>query len=163
MRLPGCCRRPATKSGGDRDVGQRGLFAEPRLDSSGYRRYRAEHATDLVKIKTLAEAGVPLARIKELLAADPDRFSAAIAEIGRNLQQRAEQLQCTGSGSRPPGPATRSAAAPTSRPVPLPPADPAAPRRPLAPGHPPHCRDHPAVGLRPLLTTTEWCCGMKPD
>jgi len=74
---------------------QRGLLAEPPRDSSGYRRYRAEHATDLVKIRTLAEAGVPLARIKELLAADPDRFAAAIAEIDRNLQQRAEQLQRT--------------------------------------------------------------------
>ena len=38
---------------------------------------------------------MPLARIKEQLAAGPDRFAAAIAEIGRNLQQRAEQLQCT--------------------------------------------------------------------
>ncbi len=71
---------------------QRGLLAEPPRDSSGYRRYSAQQAIDLVKIKTLAEAGVPLARINELLAADPDRFAAAIAEIDRNLQERAEQL-----------------------------------------------------------------------
>jgi DNA-binding transcriptional MerR regulator len=95
MRLPRCCRRPATESGGDRDVGHRGLFTEPPLDSSGYQRYRAEHATDLVKIKTLAEAGVRWPASRMLLAADPDRFAPAIAEIGRNLQQRAEQLQCT--------------------------------------------------------------------
>src|SRR4030095_11896003 len=74
---------------------QRGLLAEPPRDSSGYRRYSAEHANELVKIKTLAEAGVPLARIKELLAADPDRFATAIAEIDRTLQQRADQLQRT--------------------------------------------------------------------
>jgi DNA-binding transcriptional MerR regulator len=74
---------------------RRGLLAEPPRDASGYRRYRAEHATELVKIKTLAEAGVPLARIKELLAADPDRFAAAIAEIDHTLQQRAEELRCT--------------------------------------------------------------------
>jgi DNA-binding transcriptional MerR regulator len=74
---------------------QRDLLAEPPRDSSGYRRYSAEHATELVKIKTLAEAGVPLARIKELLAADPDRFAAAIAEIDRTLQQRAQHLQRT--------------------------------------------------------------------
>jgi DNA-binding transcriptional MerR regulator len=74
---------------------QRGLLAEPPRDSSDYRRYRAEDAIELVKIKTLAEAGVPLARIKELLAADPDRFAAAIAEIDRTLQQRAEHLQRT--------------------------------------------------------------------
>jgi DNA-binding transcriptional MerR regulator len=74
---------------------KRGLLAEPPRDSSGYRRYGAQHAIDLVKIKTLAEAGVPLARIKELLAADPDHFAAAIAEIDRNLQERADELQRT--------------------------------------------------------------------
>jgi len=71
---------------------QRGLLAEPPRDSSGYRRYSAQHAIDLVKIKTLAEAGVPLARINELLAADPGRFAAAISEIDRNLAERAEEI-----------------------------------------------------------------------
>jgi DNA-binding transcriptional MerR regulator len=74
---------------------QRGLLEEPPRDSSGYRRYSAEHAIDLVKIKTLAEAGVPLARIKELLAANPDQFAAAITEIDRNLQERAKELRRT--------------------------------------------------------------------
>jgi DNA-binding transcriptional MerR regulator len=74
---------------------QRGLLEEPPRDSSGYRRYSAKHAIDLVKIKTLAEAGVPLARIKELLAANPDRFAAAITEIDRNLQERARELRRT--------------------------------------------------------------------
>lgn len=71
---------------------QRGLLAEPPRDSSGYRRYSAQQAIDLIKIKTLAEAGVPLARIKELLAADPDWFAGAITEIDRNLQERATEL-----------------------------------------------------------------------
>jgi DNA-binding transcriptional MerR regulator len=86
---------------------QRGLLEEPPRDSSGYRRYSAQHAIDLVKIKTLAEAGVPLARIKELLAANPDQFAAAISEIDRNLQKRARELRRTreriarlGSGDR---------------------------------------------------------------
>jgi DNA-binding transcriptional MerR regulator len=74
---------------------QRGLLEEPPRDSSGYRRYTASHAIELVKIKTLAEAGVPLARVKELLAADPDRFAAAMAEIDRNLEQRAEEVRRT--------------------------------------------------------------------
>jgi DNA-binding transcriptional MerR regulator len=77
---------------------KRGLLEEPPRDSSGYRRYSARHAIQLVKIKTLAEAGVPLARIKELLAAsaaDPDQFSAAIAEIDRKLQDRVDELQRT--------------------------------------------------------------------
>src|SRR5216683_1708220 len=74
---------------------QRGLLEEPPRDSSGYRRYSAEHAIALIKIKTLAEAGVPLARIKELLGVEPDRFVAAIAEIDRNLQNKAEELRRT--------------------------------------------------------------------
>jgi len=72
---------------------QRGLLEEPPRDSSGYRRYDARHAIELVKIRTLAEAGVPLARVKELLAADPERFAAAIAEIDRGLGERAEELR----------------------------------------------------------------------
>jgi DNA-binding transcriptional MerR regulator len=71
---------------------KRGLLEEPSRDSSGYRRYSAKHAVDLIKIKTLAEAGVPLARIKELLAADPDRFATALAEIDGALEKRAEEL-----------------------------------------------------------------------
>src|ERR1700719_1518050 len=74
---------------------QRGLLEEPPRDSSGYRRYSAQHAIDLVKIKTLAEAGVPLARVKELLAASPDRFAAAITEIDRSLEKRARELRHT--------------------------------------------------------------------
>lgn len=37
----------------------KGLLPEPSHDSSGYRRYTAQHAIDLIKIRTLAEAGVP--------------------------------------------------------------------------------------------------------
>ena len=74
---------------------KRGLLEEPPRDSSGYRRYTAQHAIDLVKIKTLAEAGVPLARVKDLLAAGPDRFAAAITEVDRTLQERARELRRT--------------------------------------------------------------------
>lgn len=74
---------------------QRGLLDEPPRDASGYRRYTAEHAVRLIKIKTLAEAGVPLARIKELLAANPDQFAAAATEIDRMLQERIEGLRRT--------------------------------------------------------------------
>ena len=74
---------------------KRGLLDEPARDSSGYRRYTAEHAINLIKIKTLAEAGVPLARIKELLAADPERFAAAISEIDLHLRERAKELRRT--------------------------------------------------------------------
>ncbi|MEU4424519.1 MerR family transcriptional regulator [Actinoplanes sp. NPDC024001] len=71
----------------------RGLLPEPPRDASGYRRYGAEHATQLVKIRTLVQAGVPLARIRELLAAGPERFGAAIDEIDRNLRERAAEIR----------------------------------------------------------------------
>src|ERR1700737_4224706 len=74
---------------------KRGLLEEPPRDSSGYRRYTAEHAIELIKIKTLAEAGVPLARIRELVATDPEHFAAAISEIDRSLKKRAEELART--------------------------------------------------------------------
>src|ERR1700724_3555505 len=60
---------------------KRGLLEEPTRDSSDYRRYTAQHAIDLVKIKTLAEAGVPLARVKELLGASPERFAGAMRAV----------------------------------------------------------------------------------
>ncbi len=74
---------------------ERGLLPEPGRDSSGYRRYTAEDAVNLVKIRTLAQAGVPLARIKDLLDADPDALTAAIAEIDRDLHDRVAQLRRT--------------------------------------------------------------------
>jgi DNA-binding transcriptional MerR regulator len=69
-----------------------GLLEEPPRDASGYRRYTAEHAIRLIKIRTLAEAGVPLARIKELLAAAPEPFAAAISDIDRSLQKRSREI-----------------------------------------------------------------------
>lgn len=72
-----------------------GLLEEPPRDRSGYRRYSAQHAITLVKIKTLAEAGVPLARVEELLTAEPDQFAAAVAEIDRHLKERAQELRRT--------------------------------------------------------------------
>jgi len=75
---------------------QRGLLDEPQRDSSGYRRYTADHAIQLVKIKTLAEAGVPLARVKELAATTgTGEFAQAMSEIDRNLRARIEELQAT--------------------------------------------------------------------
>jgi len=74
---------------------QRGLLAEPPRDSSGYRRYRAEDAIELVRIRALAQAGVPLARIKELLDSEPAEFNAAITVIDRTLRQRVGEIRRT--------------------------------------------------------------------
>ncbi|MEV0078745.1 MerR family transcriptional regulator [Nocardia neocaledoniensis] len=69
-----------------------GLVAEPDRDSSGYRRYGSAELLRLVKVRTLAEAGVPLAEIEPLLDADADRFAAALAQVGRQLSARIDEL-----------------------------------------------------------------------
>ncbi|MCX4091899.1 MerR family transcriptional regulator [Nocardia sp. alder85J] len=71
---------------------QVGLLPEPERDASGYRRYSAQAAVDLVRIRTLAEAGVPLARIEALLRAEPAEFAAAITDIDTALQAEIDQL-----------------------------------------------------------------------
>jgi DNA-binding transcriptional MerR regulator len=64
----------------------KGLLPEPERDHSGYRRYNAAAVVELVKIRTLAEAGVPLSRVRELLAAGDDDFAAAVKDIDRRLR-----------------------------------------------------------------------------
>lgn len=72
---------------------QVGLLPEPERDRSGYRSYDAAAVVRLIRIRTLAEAGVPLARVQELLDADPATFSAAIGEIDRRLRAEVRELQ----------------------------------------------------------------------
>lgn len=69
-----------------------GLLPEPERDASGYRRYSAQAAVDLIRIRTLADAGVPLARIDALLHAQPTEFAAAITDIDAELQRKMDQL-----------------------------------------------------------------------
>jgi DNA-binding transcriptional MerR regulator len=71
---------------------RRGLVAEPRRDASGYRRYTSTDLLRLVQVRTLAEAGVPLAEIGDLLDADPERFAAALADVGQRLTDRIGEL-----------------------------------------------------------------------
>lgn len=73
----------------------KGLLPEPDRDASGYRRYDAGHAVDLVKIRTLAEAGVPLARIRDLRAATDDEFRLALHQIDTDLTTRIRELRAT--------------------------------------------------------------------
>lgn len=72
---------------------QTGLLAEPEQDASGYRRYDAQAVIDLIRVKTLAEAGVPLTRVQELMAADPEQFAAAVTEIDKALAQQIRELK----------------------------------------------------------------------
>lgn len=69
----------------------KGLLPEPERDHSGYRRYDAQAVVELIRIGTLTAAGVPLSRVRELLAAGPEEFAAAIEDIDRRL--RAEILE----------------------------------------------------------------------
>ncbi len=69
-----------------------GLLPEPERDASGYRRYSAQAAVDLIRIRTLADAGVPLARIDAVLHAQPAEFAAAIADIDAELRRKIDQL-----------------------------------------------------------------------
>lgn len=71
----------------------KGLLPEPERDHSGYRRYDAAAVVQLIRIRTLAEAGVPLARIQELLAADDEAFATAIDEIDARLRAEIRELQ----------------------------------------------------------------------
>jgi DNA-binding transcriptional MerR regulator len=73
----------------------KGLLAEPGRDASGYRRYTAQDAIDLIKIRTLAEAGVPLARIRALQAATGDAFQSAITALDHDLTVRIRSLRRT--------------------------------------------------------------------
>jgi DNA-binding transcriptional MerR regulator len=71
----------------------KGLLPEPERDHSGYRRYDAAAVVELVRIRTLAEAGVPLSRVRELLAADDGEFEAAVEDIDRRLRAEIRELQ----------------------------------------------------------------------
>lgn len=71
----------------------KGLLAEPERDHSGYRRYDARAVSELIKIRTLADAGVPLARVQALLDAGDEEFAAAVREIDRRLGAQIRTLQ----------------------------------------------------------------------
>lgn len=69
-----------------------GVLPDPVRDKSGYRRYGAQAVVDLVRIKVLADAGVPLAQVSHLLNADPVEFGAAVAGVDQALQQQIDHL-----------------------------------------------------------------------
>ncbi|HLL67288.1 MAG TPA: MerR family transcriptional regulator [Micromonosporaceae bacterium] len=73
----------------------KGLLPEPARDASGYRRYTAGHAVDLVKIRTLARAGVPLARIRDLRSVPDDEFRQALRQIDADISGRIRDLRAT--------------------------------------------------------------------
>ncbi len=73
----------------------KGLLPEPGRDASGYRRYTAKDAIDLIKIRTLAEAGVPLARIRELRSATDEEWQQTLCDIDDRLTADIRALRAT--------------------------------------------------------------------
>ncbi|MFG2259103.1 MerR family transcriptional regulator [Streptomyces mirabilis] len=74
---------------------QIGLLPEPERDRSGYRTYDAAAVVRPIRIHTLADAGVPLARVQELLDAGPEEFSDGVQEIDKDLRAEIRRLKGT--------------------------------------------------------------------
>ena len=72
---------------------QIGLLPEPERDASGYRRYGATAVVSLIKIRTLANAGVPLSHISQMLEADAPAFAEAVQRIDSQLRDEIERLE----------------------------------------------------------------------
>ena len=72
---------------------QIGLLPEPERDASGYRKYGATAVVSLIKIRTLAEAGVPLSQIGRMLEADEATFAEAVERIDTHLRDEIDRLE----------------------------------------------------------------------
>ncbi len=72
---------------------QIGLLPEPERDRSGYRSYDAAAVVRLIKIRTLADAGVPLAHVQTLLDASPEAFAEEVRQIDKELRAEIRRLQ----------------------------------------------------------------------
>ncbi len=74
----------------------KGVLPEPERDASGYRRYTAHDVIDVIRIRTMAQAGVPLARIRELRSAtDEGSFRRALRQFDTDLTRRIRDLRDT--------------------------------------------------------------------
>src|ERR1700756_3150876 len=72
---------------------QIGLLPEPERDASGYRRYGATAVVRLIKIRTLANAGVPLSQIGQMLKADAPAFAEVVQRMDNHLRDEIERLE----------------------------------------------------------------------
>lgn len=72
---------------------QVGLLPEPERNVSGYRTYDAGAVVRLIRIRTLAEAGVPLARVQHLIDADATAFAEGATQIDGELRAQIRGLQ----------------------------------------------------------------------
>ncbi|WP_088288544.1 MerR family transcriptional regulator [Kineosporia sp. A_224] len=78
----------------------KGLLPEPARDAAGYRRYTGRDVATLLEIRTLTQAGVPLAAVRDLLHASPEDLSDALARIDQDLGERIRRLRTTRAALR---------------------------------------------------------------
>ena len=71
----------------------KGLLDEPERDASNYRRYTASHVVELIRIRTLVEAGVPLARIRELRDSGTAELQRELRRVDAGLDERIQALR----------------------------------------------------------------------
>jgi DNA-binding transcriptional MerR regulator len=81
---------------------QIGLLPEPQRDESGYRRYGATAVVSLIRIRILANAGVPLSAIGQMLEADASTFAEAIHRIDSHLHDEIQRLETSRTLALPP-------------------------------------------------------------
>lgn len=73
---------------------QVGVLPEPERGSNGYRSYELAHVARLLRIRTLAELGIPLERMPALLDDPVDSSSdELLTELAEQLEQRIARLQ----------------------------------------------------------------------
>jgi DNA-binding transcriptional MerR regulator len=73
---------------------QVGVLPEPERGSNGYRSYELAHVARLLRIRTLAELGIPLERMPALLDDPVDSSSEELlAELAEQLEHRIAHLQ----------------------------------------------------------------------
>ena len=78
---------------------QIGLLPEPERTYSGYRTYDAAAVVRLIRIRTLADAGVPLARVQELSMPAPRSSPVASGRSTRTCAPRSGGCRATASAS----------------------------------------------------------------
>ncbi len=69
-----------------------GLLAEPERRHNGYKEYEVRHLVDLLRIRRLADLGVPLASVSQL-AGEEDGSAEALRQLDAELQASIERLQ----------------------------------------------------------------------
>lgn len=72
---------------------QIGVLPEPSRESNGYRDYDVHDLLAVLRIRRLATLGIPLDRVGEVLAVEPEDGDAALAALDEELAAQIAQLE----------------------------------------------------------------------